>query len=367
MATNIVTLVMESLTPDLIGRIATALGLNRSNAQTAIGAAVPGLLAGFSGVAAQPGGAQRLVDAAKQQTGALSSLANMIGGQGQTSLVEKGTQMLTSLFGGQNQTALAGAVGKFAGVDQSASRSLLGMLAPFVMGTIAQQQGPRSLDAGSLSSLFTAEKDHIAQALPSGFGSLLGGTGLLDSLGGMARTATAAGGQTARAAASVAASIGDAGQRAVGQAASVKQNWLYWLIPALAVVALLAYLFAKPAEQVVEHSVAVQSVMVGGVDIGKQVTDNVATLRSTLTGITDVASARAALPQLQDVSTQIDKVDRVLGQLPAEQRKVIAAMATPVVPTLNQLSDKLLAIPGVAEILKPTIETLKGRLAALVS
>ena len=106
--------------------------------------------------------------------------------------------MLSSLFGGQSQTALAGAVGKFAGLGQGASGSLLGMLAPVVMGAIAQQQGTRSLDASGLANLLTAEKDHITQALPKGFGSLLGGTGLFDLLGGMARTVTAAGGQTAR-------------------------------------------------------------------------------------------------------------------------------------------------------------------------
>jgi hypothetical protein len=34
-------------------------------------------------------------------------------------------------------------------------------------------------------------------------------------------------------------------------------------------------------------------------------------------------------------------------------------------PTLNGLFDKVLAIPGVSEILKPTIDTLKTKLAAL--
>jgi hypothetical protein len=64
MATNLVTLVMEFLTPEMIGRVATALGLDRTLVQSAIGAAVPGLLAGFSRVATQPGGAQKLVEAA---------------------------------------------------------------------------------------------------------------------------------------------------------------------------------------------------------------------------------------------------------------------------------------------------------------
>ena len=60
MATNLVSLIMQFLTPDMIGRIASALGLDRTNTQTAIGAAVPGLLAGLCGVATQPGGAQSL-------------------------------------------------------------------------------------------------------------------------------------------------------------------------------------------------------------------------------------------------------------------------------------------------------------------
>jgi len=370
MATNLVTLVMEYLTPDLIGRIATALGLNRNNAQTAIGAAVPALLAGFSGVAAQPGGAQKLVDVAKQQTGALSSFANMIGGQGQTSLIEKGTQMLSSLFGGQDQTALAGAVGKFAGVGQGASGSLLGMLAPVVMGTIGQQrqQQGRSLDASGIAGLLASQKDNIAAALPAGFGNLLGGTSLLDALGSAARTATAAGSEAARASASAASVVSDTGRRTADAAASASRNWLYWLVPIAAIAALLIYFLGRPAEQVVQQGVTpAQSLMVGGSDLGKQVNDSIASLRDTLGSITDVASAQVALPKLRDVTAQIDKVDGLIGQLSPERRKILAGMVNPLMSTLNGLFDKVLAIPGVADVLKPTIDVLKDRLAALVA
>jgi hypothetical protein len=362
MAANLVSLIMQFLTPDMIGRIASALGLDRNNTQTAIGAAVPGLLAGLSGVAAQPGGAQKLVDAVRQQTGALGSFVNMIGASGQSSLIEKGSQILSSLLGGRDQTALAGAVGKYAGLGQSASGSLLGMLAPIVMGTIGQQQGTRSLDAGAITSLLSSQKDNIVAALPAGFANLLGGTGLLDSLGGAARTATAAAGQTARVTTSATRAIGDTGQRAVSL------NWLYWLIPLLAIVALLIYFFARPAEQVVQPSVpTIPSLTVGGLDIGKQVTDSITNLRTTLTGITDAASAQAALPKLREVTTQIDKVDGLLGQLSPEQRKVLAGMVNPLMPSLNQLFDKVLAIPGVAELLKPTIDALRAKLAMLTA
>jgi hypothetical protein len=367
MATNLVSLVMEFLTPDMIGRIATALSLDRNSAQTAIGAGVPGLLAGLGGVAMQPGGGQRLVDSAKQSTGTLGNFASMLGTGGQTSLIEKGSQMLSSLLGG-DQTALAGAVSKFTGLSQGASGSLLGLIVPVVMGTIAKQQGTQSLSASGIAGLFASQKDNIAAALPSGFGNLLGGTGLLDSLGGAARTVTGAGTEAARTATTATRTVADTSRRAAGATSSAWPNWLYWVIPAVAIAALLIYLFARPAEQVAQQGVTTaQSLTVGGLDVGKQVTDSVSSLRTTLGGITDAASAQAALPKLREVTDQIDKVDNLLGQLSPEQRKVLAGMVNPLMPTLNQLFDKVLAIPGVAELLKPTIDALKAKLALLAT
>jgi len=311
-----------------------------------------------------PAERKKLVDTVRQQTGALGSFANMLGASGQSSLIEKGSQILSSLLGGRDQTALAGAISKYAGLGQNASGSLLGMLAPIVMGTIGQQQGTRSLDAGGIASLLSSQKDNIAAALPAGFANLLGGSGLLDSLGGAARTATAAAGQTARVTTSAARAIGDTGQRA----AAVSLNWLYWLIPLLAILAVLIYLFAKPAGQVVQPSVpTIPSLMVGGLDIGKQVTDSITNLRTTLAGITDASSAQAALPKLREVTGQIDKVDGLLGQLSPEQRKVLAGVVNPLMPSLNQLFDKVLAIPGVAELLKPTIDALRAKLTLLTA
>jgi hypothetical protein len=365
MAINLVTLVMQFLTPDMIGRIAAALGLDRGNVSTAIGAAVPGLLAGLSSTAVQPGGAQKLADAVKKQTGVLDSLANALGSGGQTSLVETGSQMLSSLLGGRDKDALAGTVAKFAGLGQGGGTSLLGMLAPVVLGTIAKQQGARPLDASSIASLLAGQKDNIAAALPAGFGSLLGGTGLLDSLGGAARTATSMAQGTAQA---TAQAVSDSAQRAAARAPAPSFNRLYWLIPLLAIAALLVYLLNRPTEQVAQQSVTtVPSLTVGGVDIAKQVTDSVSNLRTTLTGIADTASAQSALPKLQDATAQFDKVGGMIGQLSPDQRKVLAGLITPMMPALNQLFDKVLAVPGVSEILKPTIDALKAKLATLTT
>ena len=50
-----------------------------------------------------------------------------------------------------------------------------------------------------------------------------------------------------------------------------------------------------------------------------------------------------------------------------EQRKLLAGIVSPLMPTLNQLFDKVLAIPGVSDVLKPTIDLIKAKLAMLAA
>jgi hypothetical protein len=71
------------------------------------------------------------------------------------------------------------------------------------------------------------------------------------------------------------------------------------------------------------------------------------------------------LPKLRDVTGQIEWVDGLIGQMTPEQRKLLAGIVNPLMPTVNQLFDKVQTIPGVAESLKPTIDALKAKLAML--
>src|SRR5215831_2180991 len=110
MALNLPDIILRFLTPEMIGRIASVLGIDRNIAQTAVNAIVPSLLAGFSKVAAEPGGAQRLATAATQHVGTLENFASTLGSGNQSSLVEQGSNMLSSLLGGRDQSALVGAI-----------------------------------------------------------------------------------------------------------------------------------------------------------------------------------------------------------------------------------------------------------------
>ena len=364
MAANLVSLVMQFLTPDMIGRIAAALGLDRNKVGSAITGAVPALLAALSNTATQPGGAQKLADVAKQQTGTLGNLASVLSASGQSSMLDKCSQMLSSLVGGQNQNALTDAIARFTGLGQNASGSLLGMLAPIVMGTIAQHQGTtHGLNASGIANLFASQKDNIAAALPSGLGSLLSGTGLLSSLGGAARTGTAEGSEVIREAS--ASRLVDAARQRDVAATSI---WLYWLVPLGAASALLIYFAVRPTQEVAQQGMSqAQNVAAQGVDLGNQITNNITSLRTTLDGVTDVASAKAALSKVQEVATQIDKTGGEVGQLSMDQRKLVAGLISPLMPAFNQLCDKVLAIPGVAEVLKPSVDAVKAKLTTLVA
>jgi hypothetical protein len=168
-------------------------------------------------------------------------------------------------------------------------------------------------------------------------------------------------------------------------------NWIYWVIPALVVGGLLFYLFGRGTEQVAQQTTplpptkqvtdgtaprdqvtprmapAAQSVVVGGVDIGKQLGDNLSNLRTSLAGITDVESARAALPKLQEATAAIEKVGGMVPQLSADQRLSVSGLVAPAMAAINQLFERALAIPGVGDVLKPTVDNLKIKLADLSS
>ena len=183
MPTNLVATITKVITPELMARIASGLGLDQAAVQKAVTAGVPGLLAALTSLVAKPGGAERLSDAvADQQPGILTSIANVIGGSGQKALIDTGVGALSSLLGGNTTSALTSAVSKFAGIGDGGSKGLMGLLGPLVMGVLGQQQRARGLDASGLTRLLKSQKDNIANALPSGFAKYLSGTGVLDNI-----------------------------------------------------------------------------------------------------------------------------------------------------------------------------------------
>jgi len=382
MATNLVSLVMQFMTPDVIARIASALGLDDDIAKKAITAAVPALLAGLAGLAAKPGGARQLADAlSRQQPGVTESVKNIIGGPEQHAFVETGSNSLSGLLGSFTTRGLAGSIARFAGISESAGKSLLGVLGPMVLGVLGQQQRSLGLDASRTANLLTSQQNEIVQAIPAGLADELDGAGLLDLFDGSAGNAVAAATASVRQFGHAPARRTAGAMQATHDARSTAASMWPFFLAGFVVLAALAWYFlgghggdqvaeqtrpTQPAEQAsATTGAAVPSLTVGGLDLSNQLNASISAARNALSGITDVASAEAALPRIRDATAQLDRVDALAAQLPAEGRSALARLIAATTPTINQLCDKALAIPGVGDIAKPTIDDLRARLDTL--
>src|SRR5262249_34853517 len=172
MANSIIATISRVLTPEVVGKLASATGLDRSVTQTAIGAAVPSILSALTNLVAQPGGAQRLTNAmAQQPADILGSISSSLTGSALTG--EKGTSLLSSLLGGGGLGALTSTVSKFLGVGEGPMRTLMGLLTPLIMGVLGREQRAADLDAGGLARMLTGQTAEIAAAMPAGLGQLL--------------------------------------------------------------------------------------------------------------------------------------------------------------------------------------------------
>jgi hypothetical protein len=381
MAANLVSVVMQFLTPDMIAKIASALGLDRSVAQKAIGGSVPALLAGLADVASTPNGAHQLSSTlAQQQPGALESLKSLIGGSGQNTLAETGSSMLSGLFGGGALDTMAQSIGKFAGLDGGSSKSLLGMLGPVVLGTLGQQQRSAGLDASGLASLLGSQKDQIAAAIPAGLADQLSAAGLIDRAAGTLRSGTAAASAAgSRVAGASERTVAGASRAAYAATSTASSQWPYWLAALVVLGGLAWYALGRQAgEKVAELprpaatqpatetvGIAPSDLTIGGVNLANQVNSSVGTLRSVLPTITDAASAQAALPKLREATTQLNEVSNLATKLTPEGKSALAKLIAAATPTINQMCDKVLATPGVGDIAKPAIDELRGKLDTL--
>ncbi|HEY5207037.1 MAG TPA: DUF937 domain-containing protein [Roseiarcus sp.] len=272
MAINLVSLVSQFLTPQLIGGLARALGINEAVAQKLVAAAVPAILASLATAAAAPGGAQKVSDAvSNSDPDILTKLSGAVTG-GNTRFLNEGGTLLSGLLGGGGLSSLTGALSQFSGAPQPATQALLGTVTHAAVGTIGQQDPSNWSDPSAILSMLNSQKSAISAALPPELSRMLGASGLLAGLGAAAAGATqsaastvssaaGAASSTASSAASSAARSAEAAARTAQTAASRiptpptprSSGFPTWAIIVIVVVVLLAIWWfmthnEKPAE-----------------------------------------------------------------------------------------------------------------------
>jgi sporulation protein YlmC with PRC-barrel domain len=172
MTDNLVSAISRFLTPELVGRMASVAGLDRGTTQSAVGAAVPAILSSLADLAARPGGARQLADTiAEQSEGMLSDLPQTLGTAGMSA--ERGSGMLASLLGSGVLDTLVSTLSRFVGIGEGATRTLLGLLAPAVLGVLGREQRAAGLETGGLARMLMGQKYQMAAAMPAGLSALL--------------------------------------------------------------------------------------------------------------------------------------------------------------------------------------------------
>lgn len=236
--------VQRFLTPELIGRIAGAIGIDPKLAQTAASAAIPAILASLSKVADSPSGTERLSDAiSRAPTGMLDDIGSLLTNRNQ--LIDQGQSMLSSLLGSSGSNALMSSISRYVGGGESSMGSLLGMLTPILMGVLGRQQQATGGGTAGLARLLQSEAGDFKAAMPSGLSTLLDSSGFFDQLGSMKAAAS----QTVR------EQFGESatGERTVRPApmtttrsepAHSGSTWAYWALPLAAIIGgLIGYLW----------------------------------------------------------------------------------------------------------------------------
>jgi uncharacterized phage infection (PIP) family protein YhgE len=211
--------------------------------------------------------------------------------------------------------------------------------------------------------------------MPSGLANMLGARSVLDAIdGGLRRGAESAATAARQMAGTMSDTATGASQVAYRPARKpLTASWPLWIL-GLAVLAGLGWYFLGDREQqLVEQTRGLINKVTEDVaantpnaaDVSADLTSSVDTVRTTLQGITDPASARAALPKLQQATEQLDKINSLAAKLPPNSRKELASLVEASMPALNRLCDRVLSNQHIAGLAKPTIDALRAKLKLL--
>ena len=98
----------------------------------------------------------------------------------------------------------------------------------------------------------------------------------------------------------------------------------------------------------------------------QEVISTLDTIVTTLGSITDVKSARAAVPAIKQATQQLGDFTTKLDQIPKSEIPAISSVVSATIPRIKAIIDKLDAIPGVGEVLQPVIKDLVEQLGAII-
>ena len=218
MAFNIVHLLENEFSNDVVEKVAAFIGEAPVQTRSALTNAVSAVIAALQQQASTPRGSTELFGALPRggfEGASIESLAGLVGSPGGlANLVKTGGPLVAALFGSRLSaisTWLAGS----AGIGKSGADSLLSLATPLVLNLVGRQASSTgSFNAASIAQLIKGQASALGANAPRGLAQAL-----TDGAGGVARAGAAA------------APVAIAGDQLEG-------GWLKWVLPVLAMLLL---------------------------------------------------------------------------------------------------------------------------------
>ncbi|MCA1791945.1 MAG: hypothetical protein LC667_19485 [Thioalkalivibrio sp.] len=103
-----------------------------------------------------------------------------------------------------------------------------------------------------------------------------------------------------------------------------------------------------------------------GLKLGKEVTGLISEAAKVLDGITDLESARNALPQLTDLDGNLGNLVSKVSGLSAESKQSLVGMVKGAMPALESAVSRVKEIPGAGETIEPAVQSMMAKLNGLM-
>jgi len=359
---NLVDLISGQLTSgDVLGKLAGLAGANETQTKAATTAAIPALLSALSGLAGTSKGADQLASAmGGLDLGMLGNLAGMLGGSQASNVGSLGGNLLGSLLGAGGTSKIVDTIAAFAGIKPGIMRTLLNYIAPVVLGMVAKQFSGRPTGA-DISRLFADQSSNIKAAMPRGLSLADIGkvaepvkAGLPAWLPLAALVALAAGGwwflnkdKMAPVAEPVERMVVEAERKAGPVVETVRDE------------------IVTDGKNVIEAVTDMISIDPKFLEAGKTAGSLFTGLTKALKGVTDVDTAKAALPELEKLAPMLSTLETEAGKLPADEQPAFAEVIGENLGLVQKVIDTVMAIPGVKELLGPVVTPMVETLTKL--
>ena len=391
MSFNLIDLINDQFSDQVRNKLGQFLDGSEARNSLAISSAIPGILSGLINLGVTDKEAVSLFEIINDQDDSiLDNLDDLLGGDKQSSILEMGTKSLGSLFGEGSTENLINAVSDYSGSNKNKIGYLIGFLFPIILGVIKRKllgvEG--SFDIDNLRDLLNDQKENVLVAMPFGFSDELESSGFetiildaedklefedfdiidndiikfdindkLDSVNSEIIDLDLTG-----KAEFITDNVIHSKQVVAKTRKPIMINVL--LIAILIGAGFLSYgHFIKGGIENSNFTNSGQMKTLATDRLGKELTSELGNLTKTFGNITDLNSANASLLNLSATTEKLGSLAGKMSKLPEETRKPIVQIVEGNIPLLQNELNKLGNIPGVGEILKPSLKNLSIKLA----